>query len=266
MKKMLIFAGLLAAACGWSCSESDDAAPKLRVLTFEDTDYAGAAPVTGYWSSLVDDAQYNGALLYGNEAGYHWYDEGNTGLTSGMLGADFWEGGHAVSNYYMADFKPADYTMQLAVSTAANGAGHNGSKNFCVHNGYVDASSYKQELSSLRFKSGEARVVDHMWVVNTSYVLSFLTYGNSFASPAGDDSWFKIVATGYDVNGAESGTCEFYLCRGRSFVTEWTKFDLRSLGAVSRVEFNMAASADLCGEWGLNVPAYFAFDDVAVRF
>lgn len=48
MKKMLIFAGLLAAACGWSCSESDDAAPKLRVLTFEDTDYAGAAPVTGY--------------------------------------------------------------------------------------------------------------------------------------------------------------------------------------------------------------------------
>ncbi len=267
MKRILIFAWLLAAACCWSCSESDDAAPKLRVLTFEDADYAGSASAAGgYWTSLVDIEQYMGSLLYGNAAGYVWYDERGTGLTGGMLGTDFWDGGDVISNYYMANYAKADYTMQLTVSTSANGAGHDGSKNFCVHNGYVDATSYKQELSALRFKSVEPHVVDHMWVVNTSYVLAFLENGNSFASAAGENSWFKIVAVGYDAAGAVTGSCDFYLCRGRSFVTEWTKFELWSLGAVSRIEFNMAASEDLCGEWGMNVPAYFAFDDVAVRF
>lgn len=267
MKKILTLAMLLAAACGsWSCSDDHDDAFKLRVLTFEDADYRGSSTVTGYWSSLVDDPQYNGALLYGNTAGYNWYDEGNTGLASGMLDADFWNGGHAVSDYYEADFTGCDYNKQLAVSTAANGAGHNGSKHFCVQNGYVDASSYKQVLPALRFRSGEEHVIDHMWVVNTSYVLDFLTNGNAFSSAAGADSWFKIIATGYDAAGAETGTCEFFLCEGRTFVTEWTRFDLWQLGAVARVEFNLKGSDDLYGDYGLNAPAYFAFDDVAVRF
>ncbi len=43
-------------------------------------------------------------------------------------------------------------------------------------------------------------------------------------------------------------------------------FDLSTLGKVARVEFTMQGSADLCGDWGLNTPAYFAYDDVTVRF
>ncbi len=49
-------------------------------------------------------------------------------------------------------------------------------------------------------------------------------------------------------------------------MTEWTRFDLWQLGAVARVEFNLKGSDDLYGDYGLNAPAYFAFDDVAVRF
>ena len=38
------------------------------------------------------------------------------------------------------------------------------------------------------------------------------------------------------------------------------------LGAVVSVAFNIVGSADLYGDWGLNAPAYFAYDDIAVRF
>jgi hypothetical protein len=49
-------------------------------------------------------------------------------------------------------------------------------------------------------------------------------------------------------------------------ITEWTKWDLTSLGKVAKVAFNLEASSDLIGEWGLASPAYFAYDDVTVRF
>jgi len=51
-----------------------------------------------------------------------------------------------------------------------------------------------------------------------------------------------------------------------SVVTTWQKWDLSVLGEVVSVGFNLVGSADLYGDWGLNAPAYFAYDDVAVRF
>lgn len=59
----------------------------LRVLTFEDTDYKGGVNFAGGtdWSSLIDDPQYGGPLLYGSGNGvtsedeaYKWTDENNT--------------------------------------------------------------------------------------------------------------------------------------------------------------------------------------------
>lgn len=55
--------------------------------------------------------------------------------------------------------------------------------------------------------------------------------------------------------------------KGRdSVVTTWQKWDLSVLGEVVSVAFNLVGSADLYGDWGLNAPAYFAYDDIAVRF
>ncbi|MBQ5396832.1 MAG: DUF4465 domain-containing protein, partial [Alistipes sp.] len=114
---------------------------------------------------------------------------------------------------------------------------------------------------------GQAYVIDHMYVTNTNYALSSLVYGDTFAAAAGTDSWFKIVATGYDKQGVQTGTAEFLLCDGReNIVNTWERFDLTPLGEVAKVKFHLEGSADLCGEWGLNTPTYFAFDDVAVRF
>ena len=221
---------------------------ELRVLSFEDKDvkfqpyyleYADgwAGRLISKWSELVDNPQYSGPLMYGNDAMdamYYWYDEGNTELFH--LFPDnyaycFWGGGHAISNYWGAGYADEDrnahilkyygqeYLNQWVGKPGADGAlgwfllqlmtpiaPHSG-ENFCVHYGYKDFFSYIENLPELSFYDCEPRVIDHMWVTNTNYTLNQLyngvksEEGNSFGgnwSGLTDDAWLKIVAYGYD--------------------------------------------------------------------
>lgn len=270
---------VLRATC--PCGETRDytidcTASKVVVLTFEDTDaqfpsytITGCGKSIGEWSDLIDDVQYGGALLYNDytTTGYCWHDAGNTELASAVIdGGPYWNGGHAVSDYYNADYSTATYETQLEVSTGMVGAaGHNGSKNFCVQNGYVDENSYKTVVPYFYFADGVERVVKSMYIVNTNYVLNSLRNGDSFSTPATDATWYKIVATGYSSDGTITGTSEFMLCNGKdNIVDEWTEWNLSALGKVLKIEFNLRASDDLNGQFGLTVPSYFAYDDVTV--
>ena len=253
---------------------------ELRILTFEDEDakftpysldYANKTIST--WSDLVDDAQYGGTLTYNNygEATDCWYDENNTEIEHSFT-TPYWGGGHAISNFVIENYNtlPDGYYGWYELQFATPIGGHNNSKNFCVHNGYQDdynSQIYDGKLALFSFKNGKELVVDHMYVTNTCYVLNSLTYGDGFNSPATNDTYLKIVAYGYNANDEEVGTAEFYLCKtGRQFVTDWQKWDLSSLGKVNKIVFNISGSDDLSGAYGLNCPAYFAYDDVAVRF
>jgi hypothetical protein len=253
---------------------------ELRVLTFEDEDTKFTPYSLDYanktiskWSELVDDAQYGGTLTYNNygEATYYWYDENNTEIEHSFT-TPYWGGGHAISNFVIENYEtlPNGYNGWYELQFATPIGGHNNSKNFCVHNGYQDdynSQIYDGKLAWFSFKGGKEQVVDHMFVTNTCYVLNSLMYGDGFNSPATDDTWVKIVAYGYNANEEEVGTSEFYLCNtGRRFVTDWQKWDLSSLGKVNKIVFNFAASDDQIGTYGLNCPAYFAYDDVAVQF
>jgi hypothetical protein len=253
---------------------------ELRVLTFEDEDTKFTPYSLDYanktiskWSELVDDAQYGGTLTYNNygEATYYWYDENNTEIEHSFT-TPYWGGGHAISNFVIENYEtlPSGYYGWYELQFATPIGGHNNSKNFCVHNGYQDdynSQIYDGKLAWFSFKGGKEQVVDHMFVTNTCYVLNSLMYGDGFNSPATDDTWVKIVAYGYNANEEEVGTSEFYLCNtGRRFVTDWQKWDLSSLGKVNKIVFNFAASDDQIGTYGLNCPAYFAYDDVAVQF
>jgi hypothetical protein len=246
-------------------------------LTFEDNhalfeayslDYAPKDIST--WSDLVDDAQYGGLLTYYNGGGYYWYDDGNTGLFHSFT-TPLWTGGHVISNYVIADYEtlPDGYYGWYELQMANPIGGHNGSANFAVHNGYSDffnSQMYDASLQTLEFADGEERVIDHMWVTNTNYLLNSLTYGDGFNSPATDTTFVKVIAYGYDANDNETGSVELYLCKDGVCLTEWAKWDLSSLGKVAKVAFNFAASEDQSGGYGLNCPAYFAYDDVTVRF
>ena len=253
---------------------------ELRVLTFEDEDTKFTPYSLDYanktiskWSELVDDAQYGGTLTYNNygEATYYWYDENNTEIEHSFT-TPYWGGGHAISNFVIENYEtlPDGYYGWYELQFATPIGGHNNSKNFCVHNGYQDdynSQIYDGKLAWFSFKGGKELVVDHMYVTNTCYLLNSLMYGDGFNSPATDDTWVKIVAYGYNANEEEVGTSEFYLCNtGRRFVTDWQKWDLSSLGKVNKIVFNFAASDDQIGSYGLNCPAYFAYDDVAVQF
>ncbi len=243
----------------------------LRILTFEDADYKAGANYLGEtsWSSLIDTSEYGGPLLYGegmSGSGYEWYDENNTYLKSAIIeGGPFWNGGHVISNYASTDVKSTNtYEHQLTVYGEAGKGGNNGSANFCVHNGYVDASSYKTVLPSIEFGDGVARVIDHMYINSTNYLYDVYLNGNGFSVAATADSWFKVIATGYDADGNETGTLEYKLADGLTCIQKWTKWELKTLGKVVKVTFNLAGTDS--GDYGLNTPAYFAYDDVAVQF
>lgn len=252
---------------------------RLKVLTFEDAD-AKFAPFTldycsktiNTWSDLIDDKQYGGPMLYGSGAGmsspYKWSDDGNTMLSHTMPASwgsyCYWGGGHAISNYYDTDPTNGDFMHQLSVFGTG---GHNGSSNCAVHYGYRDNSGYTDSsvLCSLEFSDGKARVIDHMWIMNTTYAVNCYVDGNGLTAKIGPDDWVKIQAIGYDAAGTQTKTAELYTCNGPDhIVLDWTKWDLTSLGAVAKVEFNILGSSD--NGYGFSQPAYFAYDDVAVQF
>lgn len=274
MKRILIYPLLLAASLCVGCSD-DEQMPgdELRILTFEDADYKGSIAAVCYWSSLIDTKQYEGSRLYGpydpntwsyGSVDYSWYDAGNTELYHTLplnWGVTCYAGGgHAISNYTSTDQSTGSYLTQLEVHAPEGCGGHNGSHNFCVHNGFSDQSGYSATtLPALSFGDGVARVIDHMWVKATNYQL------NAFQGATSASSFLKIVATGYDINGNRiSITPEFYLERGGQIATEWTRWELFAMGKVVKVEFNLEGS--YVNEYGLYMPAYFAYDDVAVRF
>ena len=262
----------------------------LRVLTFEDEDYKGDVNFAGGndWSSLIDDPQYGGKLLYGSDGtgvtsedeAYNWTDANNTWLhnvlSQGYGSWCYWSGGHAISNYVSSNIAAyGGFESQLTVykvsadaAVSHAGGGHNGSDNFAVHFGYADNSGYglgEDALPALTFADGAERVIDHMYVTNTTYALNCYIDGNGLTAKIGDDDWVKLVATGYDAGGTKTGETFIYLCNGPdNIVKDWTKWDLSGLGKINKVTFNVTGSSD--NGYGFSQPAYFAYDDVAVRF
>ncbi|EJX09429.1 hypothetical protein EVA_02463 [gut metagenome] len=261
---------------------------ELRILTFEDADakftqydmgYCGVTVST--WSDLIDTPQYGGPMLYGDftSSEYTWWDEGNTELMHifpyNYKAYCYYGGGHALSHYNSKNYlKFGDYNSQLTVFNPAagddmnqKGGGHNGSDNFVMHYGYKDGSAFNltEFLPALTFADGEARVIDHMYVNNSTYALNTYLRGNGLTEKIGPEDWVKIVAIGYDVAGDKTGETFMYLCNGpENIVRDWIKWDLSSLGKVVSVEFNVTGSSD--NGYGFSQPAYFAYDDVCVRF
>ena len=106
----------------------------LRVLTFEDEDYKGDVNFAGEtnWSSLIDDPQYGGKLLYGSDGtgvtsedeAYNWTDANNTWLhnvlSQGYGSWCYWSGGHAISNYVSSNIAAyGGFESQLTVYKAS---------------------------------------------------------------------------------------------------------------------------------------------------
>ena len=187
----------------------------------------------------------------------------------------------ATEGDYQSMYGQYNYERYVYASAPASG-----SNTFCVHHGYSDFFNPKDRLSGFEFSDGVARVIESMDIANTSYAYYQLTVGFSFGvnyTGLKPNTQLKVVAYGYDsATDTNPTTSEFFLVKDGVVVEDWTKWDLTQLGAVVRVEFNMVGSPfdlleqypdtntipgdidDLTGAYGLGVPGYFAYDNIAV--
>lgn len=247
------------------------------------------------WSNLIPQMQKCDPLNYGAydpgvyydiwsaplKTDYYWFDDNNTFLKHDLMELETdldWDGipdvicrtyrsgGQVISNFKTAVTDtpvPDGYEQDWSEVMLSLPIDAKSGSNFCVHNGY---SQDESSMHSFYFGDGIARVVDHMYVTNTSYVLHSLVYGDGFNSAAQiGTTWFKITAIGYN-GSTKTGSVDFMLCDlTDGIVDDWQKFDLYPLGKVTTIKFTLSASEDQCGGYGMNTPGYFAYDDVAVR-
>ncbi|MCD8303123.1 MAG: DUF4465 domain-containing protein [Prevotellaceae bacterium] len=243
MKTIKFMALLMLLGTGWavtSCSDDDEAeeSDNYTTITFEGS----------HWDSLIDSEQYNGELLYGPNANqYSWTDE-ETSLQGGMTNSwggyyGFSEGGTAISNYIdalTAEHSTYDYQLSVPVS--------NGSQNFVI--AYCPAT--------VTFSDGVAREIKSMQICPTTYLLGIELYGSDYASALTEEGSYMTLTITADTG----ATLDMDFARDGDIVQMWKTVDLSQLGKVTSLFFSMDGSDS--GDWGLNTPAYFAFDNVVV--
>ena len=139
------------------------------------------------------------------------------------------------------------------------GGGYDGSKNY----GVAYASSYYGPCT-VTVLNHDSIDVPGFYITNSAYAYSSMKNGDSFAKKFGKGDWFKLTIKGYNAEDSLTGTKEFYLADLRDpktayIINDWSYVDLSGLGKVSKLGFELSSSDN--GEWGMNTPAYFCFDN-----
>ncbi len=181
--------------------------------------------------------------------------------------------GWAFTNYYSAYFwggftasnrTDLSQTYMNAQYTAITGCGYNASSQYAV------AYTYGAQ-TDVYAADREPRAVTGCYVTNNLWAYQNMLEGDNTVSPFGgytgnDPDWFKLTATGKDINGQTVGTLDFYLADYRFdnpeddyILNTWEWFDLSPLGEVSTISFSLSSSKN--NNSGMITPAYFCMDD-----
>jgi hypothetical protein len=253
MKRVVLFVSVVFLLN--ACSKDDN---NERIFTFENVNAGYLAGPTAYGENLYDGATGQ----------YTTYTDPETGLTMGInegddyaggLAYNFWNGGIVISQWTDMTIGAFDNQCSVFYKDAATGfGGFGGSKTFAVvHCGGP---------AEIAFNTAVDREFSYIWVTNSTYAALSMLNGNDYAKKFATGDWFKLTVTGYKANGSKSGEVEFYLADFRTanaggIVREWKKIDLAALGKINKLSFALDSSDS--GEWGMNTPAYFCFDNPA---
>ncbi|MEE4285824.1 MAG: DUF4465 domain-containing protein, partial [Mariniphaga sp.] len=113
--------------------------------------------------------------------------------------------------------------------------------------------------------------ISGVFVTNSTYTYLSMRDGDGFSKKFGgedgtDSDYLKLIVSGIDIRGNQTGKVEFFLADFRSenseedyIVKTWEWFDLSSLGVVTELFFSLE-STDM-SDWGMNTPAYFCMDN-----
>lgn len=181
--------------------------------------------------------------------------------------------GWAFTNYYSSYFwggftasnrTDLSQTYMNAQYTAATGCGYEGSAQYAV--AYTEGAQ-----TDVYAADGQPREVTGCYVTNNLWAYQNMLEGDNAVTPFGglsgnDPDWFKLTATGKDMNGQTIGTLDFYLADYRFdnheddyILNTWEWFDLSPLGEVATISFSLSSSKNNSG--GMITPAYFCMDD-----
>ena len=137
------------------------------------------------------------------------------------------------------------------------GGGYNGSNNYGV--------AFAAEFNGPCYLTllSDPVVVPGFYITNSSYAYNSMC-GDGTAKKFEKGDWFKLTITGYDANNEVTGTKEFYLADLRDettayIINDWRYVDLSGLGKVAKLGFELSSTDN--GDYGMNTPAYFCFDD-----
>ena len=214
----------------------------LAIATFEDvTDIT--EPVDGHMSVSTED-----------DDDREFFTSGDYAFASGcMHDWDYW--------YWFGYANHTDNKYENLNDQWNNvvGGGYDGSTNY----GVAFAAEFNGPCY-VTLLSDEPAVVPGFYITNSSYAYTSMANGNSFAKKFGKGDWFKLTITGYGADNAVTGTKEYYLADLRDakkayIINDWRYVDLSSLGAVAKIGFSLSSSDT--GDWGMNTPAYFCFDN-----
>lgn len=230
MKKSILFVAALALVFA-SCQKQGEVVDKT-IGTFEESAISPAAPESYFAYSVDTTVNLKSGM----------YEVQQTVAYGGTYVC-----GAVISNITSTNFK--DYTD--ANKSAAGGA--YAGKNYVVwyEDGFTPNSVHLETPA----------VVPGFYVCNNVYALNSMKNGDNFAGdPFGADDYFKLIIGGALNGVAVNTTVEFYLGQGTNFVTNWTYVDLSKLGKIDELFFEFDGSRK--GDWGLNTPTYFCFDNL----
>jgi len=197
------------------------------------------------WADGVETALYSGGYAFANVP-----NKAYNAFNGYVISAD--RSNQATGKYMTDQFR-----------SAAGGA-YEGN-NFAV--AYYSAPStwyagYKDPIS-LTYTA--ARTVTGFYVTNSAYTMDAILHGDYANEAFGEGDYLSLTIKGYNGETA-TGEVVFYLADYRSAdendhfaLAEWKWLDLSSLGAVTRLEFEMYTTKS--DAYGFTTPTYFCLDN-----
>jgi hypothetical protein len=119
--------------------------------------------------------------------------------------------------------------------------------------------------AEISFTGGKSYKAKSIYVTNSTYAYMAIKNQNDGLGKVKqwtDKDWFKLTIMGIGVANDTTGIVSFLLADGMDVVNDWQYVDLTRLGNVSKLCFSLSSTDN--GQWGMNTPAYFAFDELTI--
>ena len=226
-----------------------------KEFTFESQLTVEGSPLAATFENLLDDEDS--------------YWDGSDGSGS------FISGGYRFDNTYK-EYEYGDYYYGFAYSnrTSSDFTTYAADRfNSCAGGGAEDTpgfSVFKMDRSYPMgvevFGSDDGEDVTGFYITNAASTYEAMQNGTDLARQFGKGDWLKVTVTGFDAEGEETGTVDFYLADFRDpnaayIIETWRWVDLTELGKVKRLVFTMSGSD--VNPWGsMNTPDYFCMDNL----